>query len=213
MEGPAKVRTVLAIIAQAIVAVATFACIVSFFTSGGEGNMQVVGWRAFRYFTVDSNVLAALAGLVCIPFEFRALRTGDAALPHPALIFAYVGTVAVSVTLVVVLAFLGPLYGYGPLFAGINLWLHGINPVLAIVTLMVLLPGPIRFRETLWCLLPLAVYGTLYGIMVIAIGAEAGGWPDFYFFNMGGRWPISFAAVGLLAFILAVIERLPHRGH
>ena len=208
---PVKTRAMLAVIAQAIVVVATVLAVVSFFTTGGEGNMQVTGWRAFRYFTIDSNVLAAIAGLACMPYEIRALRTGREELPHGMLIFFFAGTVAVSVTLMVVLGFLGPIYSYRAMFVGHNFWLHGANPVLAIVTFMMLLRGHVRFRETLWCLVPVLVYGAVYLVMVVIIGWEAGGWPDFYAFNIGGRWYVSFIAVGLLTFLLAAIERIPHR--
>ena len=224
-----KTRSVLAIAAQVVVVAATAWAIAGFFTAGGEGNMKVVGWLAFRYFTVDSNVLAAIACVVCIPFEIRALRApagksagrdartgadcgaGGLVLPHGVLILNFVGTVAVSVTFVVVVAFLGPVYGYASMFTGKNFFLHGVNPILCIVAFMALIEGPVRLRETLWCLLPVAIYGIVYCIEVVGIGIEAGGWPDLYGFNIGGIWYVWFMAIGLMAFILALIERLPHR--
>ena len=204
-------RNALAIAAQVLVAALTAYAISIFFTSGGEGNMQVAGWRAFRYFTIDSNVLAALAGLVCIPYEIRALKTGEETLPHWALILYYVGAVAVSVTMMVTVAFLGPIYGYPAMFVGVNFFLHGLNPILCILTVMFLLRGPIRLREAWLCVIPVVVYGAVYFVQVVVIGYENGGWPDFYAFNVNGMWYLALIIIGLLAFLLGVIERLPHR--
>lgn len=211
MERKVKLRNGLALVAQIFVAVATVVCIATFFTTGGEGNMQVAGWKAFCYFTVDSNVLAALTGLVCVPYELRALRTGKDELPHWALIVNMVGTAAVSVTLMVCVLFLGFIYGYPALFTGSSFFLHGANPVLCIVVFMALLRGPVSLRESLWCLLPVALYGCLYFAMVILIGQARGGWEDFYAFNMGGMWYVSVVAMGVLTFVLATLLRLPHR--
>ena len=206
-----KARNALAIAVQLVIAVATALSVASFFTAGGEGNMLGTGWTAFRYFTIDSNVLVALAGLACIPFEIRALRTGCDELAHWALILYFAGAVSVSVTFMVVIAFLGPIFTYRAMFVGWNIWLHGATPILAVITFMALLRGPIRLRECLWCLLPVLVYGAVYLVMVIAIGPDAGGWPDFYAFNANGTWYVAFIAIGLLAFVLAAVERLPHR--
>lgn len=206
-----RLRAALAIAVYVIVAASVALSLVGFFTTGGEGNMQVVGWRAFRYFTVDSNVLAALGGLACIPSLVRTLYTGRDGLSHGILIFAYVGTVAVTLTFLVVAVFLGPIYGYGAMFAGYNFWLHGANPILCILALMVLLRGPIRPREILWCLVPVFIYGVLYLVMTVILGPDAGGWPDFYAFNMGGRWYVTYLVIAAVTLGIAALERIPHR--
>ena len=80
----------------------------------GTGNMQVSGSRAFMYFTVDSNVLCAIASLLIAGCQIRR------EVPPGIFIFKYVGTTAVTVTLMTVLLFLGPVLGYGGMFSGIN---------------------------------------------------------------------------------------------
>ena len=37
------------------------------------------------------------------------------------------------------------------------------------------------------------------------------GWPDFYAFNVNGMWYLALIIIDLPAFLLGVIERLPHR--
>ncbi len=215
----AKTRNLIALTVQAVVVVATVICVTRFFFVGGEGNMQVVGVTCFRYFTIDSNVLAALACAVCMVYEVRALlaakRSGgevaEPVLPHWVLILTFAGTVAVTLTFMVCICFLGPLYGYGFLFSGSNFFLHGLTPALCVFAFMALLRGPVRLAECFWCLLPVLLYGIVYFIMVIAIGPDAGGWPDFYAFNMGGMWPVTYVIIAVGTFVFAAIERLPHR--
>lgn len=226
MDAKTRNRLVLALVAQAVVVVSTAASLVHFFTAGGEGNMAVAGWKCFRYFTVDSNVLAALGCVVCMWFEVRAIRRAKASetagqsgnanaiepvLPHGALIFMYVGTVAVTVTFMVVMCFLGPIYGYGYLFAGYNLPLHGSSPILCILTFMLLLRGKVRLPEALWCEVPVLAYGAVYLVMAILLGPDTAGWPDFYLFNATGMWPVAYIVIGVATFVFAAIERLPHR--
>ena len=179
-------------------------CIARFFTAGGEGNMQVVGWTAFRYFTVDSNVLAAIGAAAMLFPAIRALRTGEERTPRALLLFRYVGVAAVGVTFFTVLFFLGPIYGYPAMYVGYNLFLHLLCPLFCFLSFL-LLEGrreelPVRF---FWLgVLPVVLYGALYFARVIVVGD----WPDFYAFNYGGRWYISMAAMlaatALLSFLL-----------
>ena len=206
-----RARNALALIANLVVFISTCICIASFFLVGGSGNMQVAGWTAFRYFTVLSNAFAALGCLVGVGFNMAALVTGDEQVPYWFLLLKYAGTVAITVTLVVCLTFLGPIYGYELLFSGFNLFLHGVNPGLCILTFMFLERGTIRFRESWVPMVPIIAYGAVYVTKVVYTGVKAGGWPDFYHFNDTGMWPIYVLVIAVGAYVIAVIERLPHR--
>lgn len=206
-----RARNILAFIANLTVFVATAICVATFFLAGGVGNMQVTGWAAFRYFTVDSNVLAALGCLVGLSCNMVGVITGEDYLPRWALLFRFAGTVAVTLTLVVVAAFLGFVYGFEMMFTGINLFLHGINPALCILTFMFLDKGLVRFREVWIPLVPVLAYGVVYVLMVVYRGVAAGGWPDFYQFNTFVTWPVSVLVAAVATFLIAAIERLPHR--
>ena len=58
--------------------------------------------RLFRYFTTLSNVLCAIASLIVVICELCG------ALPFWVLLLKYVGTAAVTVTMLTVFLFLGP---------------------------------------------------------------------------------------------------------
>ena len=183
--------------------------IVCFLSRGGEGNMAGVGPVCFRYFTIDSNVFCALCCLPLLFFGGKGLLTGDYQIPQWALLLKFVGTAAVTVTMVTVLVFLGPLQGFGPMFAGKNLYLHLICPLLALLSLCLMEGGaPITLPESLWGLLPTLVYGVVYAILVL----KTKQWPDFYGFNRGGMWYVSFPAMTVGAFGLSVGIMAIHNG-
>ena len=94
----------------------------------------------------------------------------------------------------VVMVFLGPVFGYGMMFRGLNLFLHLINPLAAMISFLLWERGEALDKGMiLWADLPMAVYGVVYLLMVIVLRR----WPDFYGFNMSGRWYLSYA--GMLA--------------
>lgn len=186
------VRARLALAGGAVLIASTLWSLALFFTRTGTGNMTVSGARAFRYFTVDSNILAALSSAGVMAGAGRGLRRGTFALSRGAALFHYVGASAVGVTFAVVMAFLGPTMGYGKMFKGMNLFLHLINPLLAAA--LWLLPDrgdPLPRRAVLWGAAPVAAYGAVYVTMVLLVRR----WPDFYGFNAGGLWYVSYPAV------------------
>ena len=146
------------------------------------------GRAAFRYFTVLSNALCALAALAMAVCQIRG-RVSPAVL-----MFKYLGTASLSVTLATVLAFLGPTMGYRELLSGGNLYLHLLGPLLAIASFCFLEKDDMAFSSALAGLIPVALYGALYLYRVV-FAPEGRRWDDFYGFNRGGRWPLAFAAM------------------
>ena len=169
--------------------------------------MQVSRSVIFRYFTVDSNILCAVSCIFSIWFMIVALRRGEGNTPKAMMLFRYAGTGAVTVTMMTVLLFLGILYGYPAMFAGWNLWLHLLGPVLAIVSFVWLeRDGSVPEKKHMFLsVLPVVVYGAVYLIMAVLIGYDKGGWPDFYGFNIGGRWVISLAAMLLATLLIGAL--------
>ncbi|MBQ5995305.1 MAG: hypothetical protein IJL63_05575 [Clostridia bacterium] len=182
--------------------------VIGFFVSTGSGNMQVAGAKCFMFFTIDSNVLAALASLFMCVFCLKHLKDGKTDVPKWLSLFKFVGTTAVTVTLLTVIFFLGPTMGYGLMFAGSSLYLHLINPLLCIISYTCFEKSEkLPLKYSLLGILPTAVYGAVYVAMVVFTGK----WPDFYGFNTGGFWyvslPVMLAATYLFAFCLWQIHK------
>lgn len=159
----------------------------------------------FRYFTVQSNVFCALA---CILFAIARIA-GD--VPMAVYVMRYVGTVAVMVTFLTVMLFLGPKEGtYKNLMSGPDLYLHLICPIVALASYILL----DSTRMSIWAVacgaLPVFLYGILY-LKKVVFTEKDRAWDDFYGFNAGGKWKLSFllmvAAAAVLSFVLYVVAR------
>lgn len=157
----------------------------------------------FRYFTVQSNVFCALA---CMVFAISRI-VGD--VSEAIYVLRYVGTVAVMVTFLTVMLFLGPKEGtYKNLMSGPDLYLHLICPIAALVS-YIFLDGT---RMSIWAvicgMLPVILYGILYLKKVVFTDGDRA-WDDFYGFNVDGKWKLSFllmvAATAILSFVLYII--------
>ena len=206
-----RLRIFLNLLVSCVVFIVTFICVLSFYLYRGSGNMAVAGTLVFRYFTIDSNILYAFACLLSIPVLIRGLISGTMRQSYALLILRYVGTAAVTLTLLTVLFFLGPIHGYAPMFAGFNLYLHLIGPLLAILSLFFLdEPAIITKRYIFLSVLPMLCYGAVYLYQVVGRGPARGGWPDFYGFNRGGYWPVALLAMTAASSVIGTLLLLGH---
>ncbi|MBR0220004.1 MAG: hypothetical protein IJQ33_12455 [Clostridia bacterium] len=165
------------------------------FRKGGAWNIEN-GKTAFRFFTVQSNVLCAVSALLlCLFPHSRAMW-----------LVKYAGTAAVSVTMLTVLFYLGPLYGYKKLLSGNDLFMHLITPLLALVSFCVWEKRGLAFFESLWGLVPVILYGVLYMYRVVFCpkGAPEKAWDDFYGFNQTGKYYLSAALMLAGTFLICM---------
>ncbi len=158
---------------------------------------------AFRFFTVQSNALCAAAALLmCIA----------PAAPW-AWTLKYIGTAAVTVTMVTVFVFLAPtMGGLGPLLKGTSFFMHLATPLAAILSFLLWERRGMRFVTALLGLLPVVLYGLWYLYKVVYV-PQPRRWEDVYGFNRGGKWPVAFAAMTLGCFavcmVLMLLQNIP----
>ena len=147
------------------------------------------GWESFLFFTTDANILTAVASVIIAVYDIRILRGKADALPKYAELLKFVGVVSLMLTFATVIFFLVPLYGVSYELGGTNCHMHLVAPMMSLFSFLFCEKRfKITLKESLLGLLPTAVYASVYYVMVIAIGAENGGWVDFYAFNQGGLW-------------------------
>ena len=197
-------RQFLLVLVNLIVIVCVIWSQTQFFFFRGQGNMRVTGVKTFWYFTNDSNILHAVS---CLAVLIWQVCTGGRKreMPYPLLIFCHVAATAVSVTLVTVLLFLGPRLGYASMFAGWTLYLHLLGPLLAIFSFLFLEEGPeLKKKHTCLAAMPVFVYALFYLYYVVLRRT----WPDFYGFNMHGKWYISFVVMLAAAYGLGALLRI-----
>ena len=198
-------RTLSALLVNLTVVIWTAVCVRRFYTRGGEGNMKVRREKCFQYFTVDSNILAAIAALALLPSLARMCLGGEGELPMALRVLKFTGTSAVTVTMLTVLFFLGPTQGYKRMLSGDNLYMHLIGPVLSVGSLCFLEKGAPLPTWVIWFgVLPTVIYGCVYLVLVIPTKK----WEDFYGFNHGGLWYVSMAVMFAGSWGIAALLRL-----
>ena len=194
------------IIINAIIFVVTFAIDVSYFRKDGTWDLRH-GLKQFRFFTVLSNNLCAIGALMMAVSQIRG------AVPQPVFLVKYLGTMAVTLTFLTVLLFLGPTQGgYAKWFFERDFfYMHLIGPLLAILSFCLLERRPLSFWNAMTGLVPVALYGAVYLYKVI-LAPEEKRWEDFYGFNRGGMWLIAGVGMFLGASAVCVLYWLVCKG-
>jgi hypothetical protein len=175
-----------------IIFVVTATLVIRFFREDGDWSLDRAR-HAFRYFTVQSNVLCAIAALLRILFP-------DSGWTY---YLKFAGTAAVMVTMMTVLLFLGPTFGYINMFIGSDLFMHLLTPLTALVSLCVFERRGISLPCSFVGLLPVVLYAPLYGYKVLYAPKDRR-WDDFYGFNRDGKWPLKVVFMLLLTVLICV---------
>ena len=144
--------------------------------------------ESFCYFTVLSNVFCAFTALILLLSELFG------AMPAWAVALKYMGTVAVTVTFLTVCLFLLPATRsiQGLFSNGTEIVMHLVTPLLAIFSFLCF-----ENRGLSAWVIPLGV------LPVLVVLQRA--WPDFYGFDRGGRWKLSFSLMMVGTVIAAVL--------
>ena len=182
-----------------LIALITLIIVVSFFRKEGQW-VPERGKFALRFFTTLSNLLCAAACLL------TALAINAGGIPEWIWMLKYIGTAAVTVTMLTVLFFLAPSFGKGALkvlLSGTDLFMHLITPLLALVSFCVFEKRGMTFCQSLWGMLPVVLYGPVY-LYKILFALPEKRWDDFYGFNKQGKWPIAFAMMVLGTFLICM---------
>ena len=197
------------VVINAVIFLVTTGVVISYFFEESSEFMEH-GYETFRFFTTDSNILAAISCLIMLIFETGILRGKRTSVPKWAVIFKFMGTVSLMLTFLTVMFFLVPIYGPA-LILGTYFHVHVGAPLMAIISFALLeTEYKIRFPQTLLGIIPMAVYGCVYMTEVVLIGKENGGWRDFYQFNQGGRWYITMIVMLVSTFVISLLVALFH---
>ena len=215
MRDPAirsnRLQCLFALISASIVAVCVCVGVVMNLVTIYDENFDHMGIRTFCMFTVNSNILAGLSMLLCIPYTVDGLRTGYYHLPDWVVVAMHIAVTAVSLTFLVSLCILAPVKGFGLIFSGSRFFLHGVCPILSIVTFCCFINSHlVRLKESYLALIPVLLYAIVYLVMVVFIGEEHGGWNDFYGFATRIPLWVSLSLFLPVTFGVATLLRLGH---
>ena len=174
-----------------------------------SGTLMHNGINSLKYFTVLSNLLEGLASVVWLVSSRRNGKAGVRAE-----LLKYIAAAAVGLTCVVVLVFLGPLYGYPEMFAGPSLFMHLLTPVIAVAEMIFMSDAELTSKDNRLVVLSPLIYGVFYlgNNLINGIGE----WPDtndWYFFLAWG-YPVGiliFAVICVVTWMLGLAMRKLHR--
>lgn len=176
-------KGVLALLFSSVVVVCVCVGVVMNLTTLHDENFDHMGIKTFCMFTVNSNILMGVSMFLVIPYAIDGLRKQYFRLPDWLVTVLYVTTTALTLTFLISLCVLAPVKGFVLIFTGSRFFLHGLCPILAIVTFCFVLKDlQLRFWTTFLSLLPVFIYACVYYTLVRIVGEERGGWNDFYGF-------------------------------
>ena len=161
----------------------------------GGGRLTARSFSSLRNFTTLSNLLEALAALVWLACQ------GPGKAKKSAETLKYAAAVSVGLTLLIVIVFLGPMFGYRGMFDGSNLWFHLLVPLLAMAEFILLGDRPMDRRENILALAPMLLYGVYYvgcaAVNGISAGRRSGDWYGFFTWGWGPGIGVCAAIIGL----------------
>ena len=174
--------------------------------------VEEVGIKTFRMYTVLSNMFVGITISMTIPFAVDGIRHRNYHLPRWVVNLIFVSTTCITLTFIISCTLLSAFAGFKEIMlTGTNLFLHTIVPIITIVGfLFVNTYHTVKFKATLYALIPISIYAIIYLISAIFIGQENGGWRDHYHFNEVIPWYYVFVLVFALAFGLSNLLRYVH---
>ena len=206
-----RVRMICSVALEAFITVAVpVAWCIMVFNLSDSGLLSAVGLSTLKYFTVQSNLFAAAASLLTMIGVLRAWKTGGR-LPSWLIAVRIVSAAGLMLTMLTVLAFLGPLFGYAAMFRGANLWFHGIVPVASAAGVLLLRGERMGKGSMFLSLLPVGAYSIWYlgNILINGVGTRPNS-NDWYNLLNWGVGVGLFLFAGLIGIILGscVVLRL-----
>lgn len=206
-----RIQCIFALISCAIVVVCVCIGVTMNLTTLYDEDFDNMGIRTFCMFTVNSNILAALSAFAVIPYAIDGIRKKEYILPDWIVVFMMTGTTAVALTFLVSLFVLSPVKGFVLIFTGSRFFLHGVCPILHILTFCVFITShKITVKQSFFALIPVGIYAVVYFLMVVVIPKELGGWDDFYGFVTKMPLWLSASLVLPLTFGITTLIRLWH---
>ena len=203
-----KIRYISGIIICSLVVIVTFVALTlslsGFFSNGGSES----GLHTFRMFTTLSNIIAAFAASMCLPFQIDGLRRDRYRLPTWIVIVMFAGTVGAFLTFFTAITLITAYQGFvKTMLMKSNLFMHTINPIL-ITFLFVLVISDVRikFSYSFIALIPIAIYMVVYFIMVFVVKE----WSDHYRTNAFFPWPVSLVLMVSVSFGVSQLMRILH---
>jgi len=172
------------------------------------GGTLYFGTEKMRYFTYESNIFMGIVSLLCVPFQIEGLRHKNYHLPRWLVNLLYVAVCTITITFILVITIMLPLYGPNfALFEDYGFIPHIVTPLLSMITFIFINDDhEIHKNVYILAILPIVVYLIAYITNVYVTN----NWADHYHLDKIG--PLWFTSIGsvFIYFIVAVLLRKIH---
>ncbi len=161
-----------------------------------------------HYFTVKSNILAAVGAAFLIPYAIEGIRKKRFTLPRWLVVFHYACASCAAITFTAAMVIILPVQGHTAV-TGSDFWMHRIVPICNVILFQCIETGiSLNRRDTVVAQIPYWLYMAVYYIEVFVIGKENGGWSDFYLTQKYfSKW-ITLIIMLVLGYCVASLLRL-----
>ena len=166
------------------------------------------GLGTLRMFTTISNIIAALAAAICIPFQIDGLRRNKYLLPKWIVEVMYVGSTGSILTFTIALALIGPTAGFQyAMFANSNIFMHTLNPIFIFMLFTIAISdGRIKFFHSLFAIIPIFIYSLMYFILAFVTKV----WRDHYHLADYMPWPVAFILIMSVGYLISLLLLFLH---
>ena len=216
-----KISLILNIIIILMVIGASIMMFTGFRFMPGEIILESNKLGMFKFFTVDSNLFMGVISLIFAIFEIRLLKGSINEIPKYMYILKLVATTGVTLTFIVVFAYLWPLVGSLYLMIlNSNLFFHLLVPIFSMITFVFFeRNNKISFKYSFYGVIPIIMYGLYYLINVLIHMDNGIVSPiyDFYYFVQNGVWtsiivvPVMFIISYIISLILWRFNRIKNK--
>ena len=165
----------------------------------GNFLLSIAKMGMFKFFTVQSNILMAIVALILLIYDKKLIDKKIKEIPRFLYILKLIATSAVTLTFLVTLLFLSPMYGFYNMYNNSNLFFHLIVPVLSIISYVLFTKECDSLKNAFYGIIPTFLY-SIYYITEIVIHLNNGGLSyryDFYNFLQGNIYNAFFAVPGM----------------
>lgn len=176
---------------------------------GSVGRLDAAGFEMYKYFTIQSNVLAGVAATILIIYEILFIKGKINKLPNWIYVLKLVGTVGVTVTFLVTAFYLtivldSPWY---LLYTNSNLIFHAIVPIICVISFIFFENNRDLKAFSIFIGITHMILYCIYYVTNVLVHLENGQAPlkyDWYMFAQAGMKCVPIVVVIMIGFTLGV---------
>lgn len=170
MERKLKMSIFMNVLIFVLSLISTIFMLVGFKFMGDEIVFAATKIEAFKFYTVDSNILMGLVALFFACLELKKILGKIDEIPTYAYVLKLVGTVGVTLTFLTTVLYLGPIIstGFFSLFKNSNLFYHLVIPILSIITFVLFEnTDKLKLKHTFIGIVTMVIYSIFYTLSVV----------------------------------------------